>query len=77
MTYERTAAEQRVREWLDDLSGFGSDAAYLVGLGQEAYLANSTQGRLLRHAGERLLIKVATIVERLPDDFKAEHPDIE
>lgn len=77
MTYDRTAPEQRVREWLVDLSGFGADAAYLVGLGQEAYLANSAQGSLLRNAGERLLIKVATIVERLPDDFKAEYPDIE
>ncbi|MFP5417077.1 MAG: DUF86 domain-containing protein [Actinomycetes bacterium] len=46
-------------------------------MGQEAYLANSAQGSLLRNGGERLLIKVATIVERLPDDFKAEYPDIE
>ncbi len=77
MTGDRAVQFERIREWLDDLAGFGADAAYLVGLGQEAYLADTAQGRLLRNAGERLLIKVATIVERLPSDFKAEYPDIE
>jgi uncharacterized protein with HEPN domain len=71
------ARHDRVRDWLDDLAGFGADATYLVGLGREAYLADTAQGRLLRNAGERLLIKVATIVERLPDEFKAGYPDIE
>lgn len=67
----------RVRDWLDDLSGFGADASYLVGLGRDAYLSDTAHGRLLRNAGERLLIKVATIAERLPDEFKAAHPDVE
>lgn len=67
----------RVEDWLGDLAGFGADAAYLVAWGREAYLADTAQGRLLRNAGERLLIKVATVVERLPDEFKAGYPDIE
>lgn len=70
-------SEDRIDAWLDDLATFGRDADYLVGLGRDAYLADSPQGRLLRNAGERLLIKVATVVERLPADFKAGHPDVE
>lgn len=73
----RPAPDERILDWLDDLAGFGADAAYLVDLGKDAYLADTAQGRLLRNAGERLLIKVATIVERLPDAFKAEYPDVE
>ena len=69
----RPAPDERILDWLDDLAGFGADAAYLVDLGKDAYLADTAQGRLLRNAGERLLIKVATIVERLPDAFKAEY----
>ncbi|WP_297745949.1 DUF86 domain-containing protein [uncultured Tessaracoccus sp.] len=71
-----TSDDPRVQLWLDDLSGFIADAAYLVTLGRDAYLADTPQGRLLRNAGERLLIKVATVVERLPDEFKNEYPDI-
>ena len=74
---DRPPPHDRVSDWLHDLAGFGADADYLVGLGQEAYLAATLHGRLLRNAGERLLIKVATIVERLPGEFKAEYPDVE
>ena len=77
MTPIRPAPHERLGDWLDDLAGFGADAEYLVSLGKDAYLADSAQGRLLRNAGERLLIKVATIVERLPEEFKAEYPDVE
>jgi len=77
MTPDRPVPRERVRDWLDDLAGFGADVDYLAGLGREAYLADSAQGRLLRNAGERLLIKVATIVERLPEEFKAAYPDVE
>ncbi len=73
----RPAPDDRIHDWLDDLAGFGADAAYLVSLGRPAYLADTAPGRLLRNAGERLLIKVATVVERLPDEFKANYPDIE
>lgn len=77
MTPDRPASGERVPDWLADLAGFGADAAYLVELGRAAYLADTAHGRLLRNAGERLLIKVATVVERLPAEFKAEYPDVE
>jgi len=44
--------------------------------GLEAYSADDQNGALLRNAGERVLIKVATVVERLPEEFKANYPDI-
>lgn len=74
---EHPVPESRLRDWLDDLAGFGRDADYLVALGRDAYLADTAQGRLLRNAGERLLIKVATVVERFPEDFKSDHHNIE
>ncbi|QXT62571.1 HepT-like ribonuclease domain-containing protein [Tessaracoccus palaemonis] len=77
MTRPGSAHHGRVHDWLQDLAGFGADADYLVGLGENAYLADTPEGRLLRNAGERLLIKVATVVERLPDAFKAGYPDVE
>ncbi len=77
MSGDRVVSEDRLCDWLGDLAGFGADAAYLVGLGRESYVADTPQGRLLRNAGERLLIKVATIVERLPEDFKSRYPDVD
>lgn len=77
MTSDHLTRHARLSDWLDDLAGFGADAEYLVDMGKQAYLADTAQGRLLRNAGERLLIKVATIVERLPDEFKAGYPDID
>ena len=71
------APHERVHDWLHDLAGFGADADYLVALGRDAHQADTAQGRLLRNAGERPLIKVATIVELLPEEFKAGYPDIE
>lgn len=77
MKHDHPIPTERLRDWLADLAGFGSDAAYLVEMGKEAYLADTAHGRMLRNAGERLLIKVATVVEQLPDTFKAEYPDVE
>lgn len=77
MTSDPPLLHERLADWLDDLAGVGADAEYLVSLGREVYLADSAQGRLLRNAGERLLIKVATVVERLPGKFKAGYPDVE
>ncbi len=48
-----------------------------MGKGREAYLADTMDGALLRAAGERILIKIATVAEKLPDDFKAQHRDID
>ncbi|MGM0385553.1 MAG: hypothetical protein ACQERF_06180 [Actinomycetota bacterium] len=49
----------------------------MVSLGRDAHLADTPEGRLLRNAGERLLIKVATFEERLPQESKVDRPDIE
>jgi len=68
---------ERTQRWLSDLRVFGDQAAYIAEQGREAYLEDSPHGALLRNAGERILIKVATVVERLPDEIKAAHPDIE
>ena len=32
---------------------------------------------MLRNAGERILIKTATVAEKLPDQFKAQHPGVD
>jgi uncharacterized protein with HEPN domain len=69
--------DDRTQRWLRDLRSFGEQAAYLVALGSDEYMEDSPRGALLRNAGERILIKVATVVERLPDEFKAANPDIE
>lgn len=69
--------DDKVARLLDDLTLIAQDAAHIVNLGEDAYLADDAQGRLLRNAGERVVIKVSTVVERLPEDFKARHPDVE
>ena len=67
----------RLQRRLDDLARIGAEAAYLVTKGEHAYLADTMDGALLRDAGERILIKIATVAEKLPDDFKVAHPDID
>ena len=61
---------------LADLASFGQQAEYVAQSGFETYSADNQNGALLRNAGERILIKVATVVERLPAEFKDTHPDI-
>jgi uncharacterized protein with HEPN domain len=69
--------EDRIRRRLDDLARIGAEAAYLASKGQEAYLADTMDGAMLRNAGERILIKIATVAEKLPDDFRAGHPGVD
>ncbi len=69
--------DNRTDRLLQDLRSFAEQAAYIVGQGRDAYLEDSPNGALLRNAGERILIKVATVVERLPDEFKNANPGIE
>lgn len=69
--------EDRTQRRLDDLAQIGAEAAYLVGKGREAYLADTMDGALLRNAGERILIKAATVAEKLPEDFKASHSTVD
>jgi uncharacterized protein with HEPN domain len=48
----------------------------VVAQGRAAYTDDGPAGALLRNAGERVLIKVATLIEKLPDEYEAEHPDV-
>lgn len=65
----------RIRRRLDDLARFGAEAAHVTSKGREAYLADTMDGAMLRNAGERILIKIATVAEKLPAEYTAEHPD--
>ena len=69
--------DARVKRRLADLAEFVRQAEYLTSKGREAYLADSMDGALLRNAGERILIKVATVAEKLPQAFKDTHPDVD
>ena len=68
---------ERTARRLEDLARIGQLAAGIVSKGQEAYLADSLDGQILRAAGREQVVEVATVVERLPDAFKAEHAAIE
>lgn len=69
--------EDRVRRRLQDLADFGGDAAYTVSLGLDAYLADTAAARVLRNSGRHILIQVATVAEKLPEDFKNAHPAVD
>lgn len=69
--------DDRVQRRLEELARIGAEAVYLVGKSRAAYLADTMDGALLRNAGERILIKAATVAEKLPDDFKAQHPEVD
>ena len=68
---------ERIQRHLSDLARMGKLAAGIVGKGQEAYLEDSLDGQILRAGGREQVVEVATVVERLPDSFKAEYPAIE
>ena len=70
-------SDQGLQRRLDDLARFGAEAEHVVGKGREAHLADTMDGAMLRNAGERILIKVATVSEKLPDDFKAQYPGVD
>lgn len=44
--------------------------------GRIAYLEETAAGRRLRHAGDGILIKVAELRERLPDEVRDRHSEI-
>ena len=68
--------DEKLARLLGDLASFVGQAAFITSHGRDAYVADDQQGMLLRNAGERVLIKVATVVERLPQAFKEAHPDV-
>lgn len=67
----------RVSRRLADLVDMVDVARGLAEKGVDAYLADDLAGRTLRLAGRQLVIQVATVAEKLPDDFKAQYPDVE
>jgi len=69
--------DDRVQRRLEDLARICAEAAYLVGKSRAAYLADTMDGALLRNAGERILIKAATVAEKLPDGYKGQHPEVD
>ena len=73
----RDESADRIQRRLADLAEFVREAEYLTSKGREAYLADSMEGALLRNAGERILIKVATVAEKLPQGFKDAHPEVD
>lgn len=77
MTGRDSGNDDRLERRLRDLSEFAKDAEYTVGLGLESYLEDSPQGRVLRNNGRHILIQVATVVEKLPTEFKAAHAGVD
>ena len=69
--------EGRVARRLADLASMAEVARGIIAKGEDAYLADDVDGHTLRLAGRQLVIQVATVIEKLPDDFKAQHPDVE
>lgn len=67
----------RVAHRLADLVRMGRLVAAIVAKGRDAYLDDGVDGQILRAAGRSQIVEVATVVEKLPADFKAEHPDVE
>lgn len=71
MTDEKTA------RYLADLATFGRQAEQLVDEGHEAYMADTFDGERSRAFGERIILNIATVAERLPDTIKEAHPSVE
>lgn len=71
------APDEQVERRLADLAQMGRLARGLVSKGQGAYLADGLDGETLRLAGRQLVIQVATVIEKLPETFTADHPDVE
>lgn len=70
MTDEKTA------RYLADLERFGRQARQLVDEGHEAYMADTFDGERSRAFGERIILNIATVAERLPESVKEAHPSV-
>ena len=69
--------EEKVARYLADLARFGRQAEQLVAQGFDAYIADTFDGERNRAFGERIILNIATVAERLPDDLKEAHPSVE
>lgn len=67
----------RVARHLDDLRRMAGTAAGIRAKGDGAYFADDIDGQILRLAGRQLVLQVATVTEKLPEIFRAAHPEVE
>ncbi|GCD19442.1 hypothetical protein CTKZ_10040 [Cellulomonas algicola] len=74
---DRARSDDRVAHRLADLARIGRLVAAIVAKGRDAYLDDGVDGQILRAAGREQIVEVATVVETLPAEFKAEHPAVE
>jgi uncharacterized protein with HEPN domain len=68
------AEEVRVQELLADIADFATSAARIVARGRDAFMNphDDTQ----RRAGKSILIDLSAAAERLPEAFRAAHPEV-
>ena len=74
-----TADESAERDdlTLRDLAEFVETAADIVSRGQKAYLAQDSDGRLLRYAARTVVVNVSSAADRFSDRLRAAHPDVD
>ncbi len=79
MIEDRPTADERDRVALrlNDLARMGRLVAGIVAKGKDLYLDDGIDGQILRAAGREQVVEIATVVEKLPEAFKDDHPGIE
>jgi uncharacterized protein with HEPN domain len=70
--YSAAQTEHRLR----DLVSFAERCAKIVARGEDAFHERSEEGELLQAAGERYILGIATVVEKLHSDYKDAFPDV-
>lgn len=69
-----TGNDARVDKLLADLEATAASAAKIVAFGSPAFEA--PDGDLLRLAAKALLIDLSSFADRLPETYRAAHPDV-
>ncbi len=72
----RPFSPEQTRRRLGDLVEVAIRCGRIVERGHAAFLADDTDGELLRAAAERYLITIGNIVEKLHSDYKDTFPDV-
>lgn len=70
--YSAAQTEHRLR----DLMSFAERCARIVARGEGAFHERSEEGELLQAAGERYILGIATVVEKLHSDYKDAFPEV-
>lgn len=71
---DRADPDDKVTRVLQDLVRFARSAERIVARGRDTYLDPNDD--LLRRAGRSVIVDVSAAVDRLPEAFRAEFPDI-